>query len=532
MKKTTFPLPKFFVISVLFFTCIPALGQSDNKAEIIEIIEIVDDNSNGRPSSSTVNTFDYKPDEDGVYNVAETMPEFPGGTRALLDWLDKNIVYPDFCLKNKIQGRVMVSFVVDKDGSILSPEVLKGIFASLDKEAVRLVSSMPKWKPGKVKNEPVKVRYTIPVNFRLPDTNSSNSDNTTSNPEGQTAKGGETMVFTIVEDDIPSKSEDLADIPIHEIIVIEDDKPYEDNCVDLGLEVLWGTCNIGANSPEESGNYYAFGEIEPKESYGWNNYKWCEGSETTLTRYNGDPQRGTVDNPNRLKSEDDVASSTFGELWHIPTESEWKELIECCTWTLVTGESGYGYKVTSKLPGYTDKSIYLPASGVRNGTNLTGLSNGFYWSSTTGSQSAQGGSKAMILAFTNSAKTMAMSGYMNGLTVRPVRERNEDDEPLFIIVEKVPEFPGGSEALLQFLRMNVKYPASCREKNIQGRVIVSFVVDKDGSISQIEVEKSVHPLLDAEAIRVISIMPKWNPGTQRGKPVRVKYSVPITFRLG
>ena len=78
---------------------------------------------------------------------------------------------------------------------------------------------------------------------------------------------------------------------------------------------------------------------------------------------------------------------------------------------------------------------------------------------------------------------MAMSGYMNGLTVRPVRERNEDDEPLFIIVEKAPEFPGGSEALLQFLRMNVKYPASCREKNIQGRVIVSFVVDKDGSIS-------------------------------------------------
>jgi len=152
---------------ISFIWHIPALGQSDNKAEIIEIIEIVDDNSNGRPSSSTVNTFDYKPDEDGVYNVAETMPEFPSGTRALLDWLDKNIVYPDFCLKNKIQGRVMVSFVVDKDGSILSPEVLKGIYASLDKEAVRLVSSMPKWNAGTQRGKPVRVKYTVPINFRL-----------------------------------------------------------------------------------------------------------------------------------------------------------------------------------------------------------------------------------------------------------------------------------------------------------------------------------------------------------------------------
>lgn len=349
---------------------------------------------------------------------------------------------------------------------------------------------------------------------------------------GQTIKESKVEILTIVEDDILTDSGDVFEwvdiIPI-DVIDVTEEEPYEDNCVDLGLSVLWGTCNIGAKSPEDSGNYYAFGEIEPKESYGWSNYRWCDGTETTLTRYNADSQRGTVDYLNHLKPEDDVASIKFGDRWHIPTEYEWKELIEECTWTLVTGESGYGYKVTSNFPGYTDKSIYLPAAGIRNATNLTG-SAGFYWSSTTGAQSAQGGSKATIAVFTNSARQMAMSGYMNGLTVRPVRERNEEDA-IFMVVEAQPEFPGGINALFDFIKQNLNYPAICRENNIQGRVIVSFVVDKDGSIMDIEIEKGVHPLLDAEAIRLISIMPKWKPGEQRGKPVRCKFNVPLTFRL-
>ena len=110
-------------------------------------------------------------------------------------------------------------------------------------------------------------------------------------------------------------------------------------------------------------------------------------------------------------------------------------------------------------------------------------------------------------------------------------EAEPEEEEVFLVVEDAPEFPGGTQALLDFLKKNVKYPAICRDNNIQGRVIVSFVVDKDGSIVEQQVEKGVHPKLDEEALRIISIMPKWKPGYNRGKPVRVKYSVPVTFRL-
>ena len=110
-------------------------------------------------------------------------------------------------------------------------------------------------------------------------------------------------------------------------------------------------------------------------------------------------------------------------------------------------------------------------------------------------------------------------------------EPEPEEEAPFMVVEDMPEFPGGTAALLEYLRKNIKYPAICRENNIQGRVIVSFVVNKDGAIVEPEVVKSVNPSLDKEAVRVISNMPPWKPGKQRGKPVRVKYTVPVNFRL-
>lgn len=106
-----------------------------------------------------------------------------------------------------------------------------------------------------------------------------------------------------------------------------------------------------------------------------------------------------------------------------------------------------------------------------------------------------------------------------------------DEEVLFQVVEKMPEFPGGNAALNAYLKKNIKYPQICRENNIQGRVLIQFIVNKDGSIVEPEVVKSVNPYLDNEAIRVISTMPKWTPGEQRGKTVRVKFTVPVNFKL-
>lgn len=110
-------------------------------------------------------------------------------------------------------------------------------------------------------------------------------------------------------------------------------------------------------------------------------------------------------------------------------------------------------------------------------------------------------------------------------------EEEPEEQQIFQVVEEMPEFPGGMAECLKFLSKNIKYPTIAQENGVQGRVIVQFVVNRDGSIVDPVVMRSVDPYLDKEALRVIQMMPKWKPGKQRGKAVRVKYTVPVTFKL-
>jgi len=112
-----------------------------------------------------------------------------------------------------------------------------------------------------------------------------------------------------------------------------------------------------------------------------------------------------------------------------------------------------------------------------------------------------------------------------------IAKEEEEEDVVFVIVEDKPQFPGGDQAMMKWLAENIKYPVIAQENGMQGRVICQFVVNKDGSIVDIDVVRSVDPSLDKEAIRVIKSMPKWKPGKQRGKPVRVKFTLPVVFRL-
>jgi TonB family protein len=107
----------------------------------------------------------------------------------------------------------------------------------------------------------------------------------------------------------------------------------------------------------------------------------------------------------------------------------------------------------------------------------------------------------------------------------------DDSSEMFGVVEQMPSFPGGQQKLMEYLSENIRYPEECKVSDIQGRVIVTFVVEKDGSINDAKVTKSVTPLLDEEAVRVVSAMPKWFPGKQMGVAVRVRYTVPVAFRF-
>ncbi len=151
--------------------------------------------------------------------------------------------------------------------------------------------------------------------------------------------------------------------------------------VDLGLPsgTLWATCNVGANSPEEYGDYFAWGETEPKEVYNWSTYKWCNGSDTTMTKYCAKSKyghNGFTDGKTELDPEDDAAYVNWGPAWRMPSQEQQLELIEKCTWTWTTRNGVNGRLVT----GPNGNSIFLPAAGERWGAEPDKVGSfGSYW---------------------------------------------------------------------------------------------------------------------------------------------------------
>lgn len=131
--------------------------------------------------------------------------------------------------------------------------------------------------------------------------------------------------------------------------------------VDLGLSVKWATCNVGAASPSDYGDYFAWGETEPKDDYSWETYKWCRGTSDSMTKYCTDGKLGTVDNNTVLDLKDDVAHVKWRGKWRMPTREEFKELWKKCVWRWTTLNGVYGELIT----GPSGNSIFLPAAGYR-----------------------------------------------------------------------------------------------------------------------------------------------------------------------
>lgn len=190
----------------------------------------------------------------------------------------------------------------------------------------------------------------------------------------------------------------------------------EHEFVDLGLSsrTLWATCNIGANSPEEYGNYFAWGETESKSVYNWNTYRWCSGASTKLTKYCIASSNGVVDNKTTLEPEDDAAKVLWGGDWRMPTVEEQDELLVECNWTWTTQNGVKGYKVVSKKNG---NSIFIPASGYRSGSSLydTG-SIGVNWSCSLGDPA----DLASHIGFLEDEVALYIDERCIGATIRPV----------------------------------------------------------------------------------------------------------------
>ena len=207
-----------------------------------------------------------------------------------------------------------------------------------------------------------------------------------------------------------------------EVLYVADPHEY----VDLGLPsgTLWATCNIGADSPEDYGDYFAWGETEGynsgKTNFAWSTYKYCNGSLNTLTKYCTSSSYGTVDNKTELELEDDAAYVNWGANWRMPSLAQFEELINSSyTTTSWTAQKGvYGRKITSKSNG---NSIFLPAAGYRNDTSLYDAGSfGLYWSR---SLSTSRPYYAYNLYFGSGYVSWNNDGRYYGLSVRPVRNQ-------------------------------------------------------------------------------------------------------------
>ena len=255
-------------------------------------------------------------DADSIFRIVDQMPEFPGGIDAMTGFVASNIKYPQDAIDEGKEGRVFVSFVVEKDGWVSNVKVLKGVCESIDEEAARVVRGMPRWKPGMKDGKPARVSFQLPVTFKLDQMNNEHK----------------TIVRTVIAEDESGKHSTKSSTATYP------DEPIKDNM-----------------KPDKNGVYQ--------------------------------------------------------------------------------------------------------------------------------------------------------------------------------IVEEMPQFPGGEKALMEYIAKNLTYPQEARDKGVEGRVFIGMVIEKDGSVSNVKVLRGISQECDAEAVRVISSLPKWKPGKMKGEPVQVSYQIPINFKL-
>lgn len=329
-----------------------------------------------------------------VYVFVEHMPEFPGGQDSLMKYLSGNLRYPQEALKNNQAGTAFISFIVDSLGRITDATVLKSAAPSLDTEAIRVISAMPRWKPGKQNGRNVAVRYTLPIKFKAEDevfTLLGKSDKV----EEPQYPGGKTAMLEYLAANITYPSEALA-------------KNIEGNVL-VSFMVL--------------------------ETGGKINFKVEQSPHQSL--------------------------------------------------------SVEAIRVLYKMPDWEPAKLNGQPIATRHAVSLP-----------------------FAIEKTKPANNVPQDSISN--------EK---------LLDTKPQFQGGDKALMSFIKQNISYPVDAARDDVSGLAVVSFVVDSKGIIRNIETRKKVYPSIDIEAIRICQKMPRWQPGTINGKPVNVRYTLPIRFTL-
>ena len=492
---------------------------------------------------------------DSIYEVVEDMPEFPGGMSALVDFMSKNVKYPKSAIDNNIEGKTFVEFVVEKDGSVSNVRTKKGFDKDCDAEAERVVKAMPKWTPGKVGGEAVRVSFVLPVAFQL-----NAKQNEMQLVYSQVEGGWKQMPFgnqkkiqsfedfkTFVIDEMNYPSQAL-EKKIQGNVTFEFDVK---NGMVANVKIIKG---LGYGIDDELLRVLKLSAEFDKameKHYGNNTIKFSlrEDGKTMVRSINWDGfKKSTAEFDDENKATDDETFQIVDQMPEFPGGE--KALLNFIAENVVYPQSAKDKNISGRVfvtfvvekDGSVSDVKLLRGIGKECDEEAMRVVKAMpKWKPGMNEGKPVRVSYALPIHFRlddngKRSEYDVVEKVENKIVVDhdadpiPSQQSKTDDE-VFQIVDQMPEFPGGEKALLNFIAENIVYPQSAKDKNISGRVFLSFVIDKDGSVTDVKVMRGIDKECDAEAMRVVKAMPKWKPGMNEGKPVRVSYMLPISFQL-
>ena len=593
----------------------PSMGTENANSTTIPKDTIITIYDTVMPEGETTRVDDQK-----IFDVVEKMPSFgtytyeekeitdpthpekfiiktitKTGEEGLIAYLNRNIKYPLIAEENGIQGRVVCTFVVERDGSITDIQVIKSVDPSLDKEAKRVIGSMPKWNPGIQKGVPVRVKFTLPVTFRL-QTAGAQIDKPKEEKTVYVAKKDKMWYTVTAKFSIHKQYPELQKAFGNILFGIEDASlqnafhsylnTYEKCTIPQEKEATMG-CR------ETFTVKYLSGEADKYLCYRVSHVKTSKEDKRIVTQKNdifniifdvkqkkiltledvllpdkvaevkgligGAFPQMHMDNEKIsigcMKNGKMMAVEMFYELYINAFTEEFKQKLDWETIVQRAEKKVYDYvDENPTFPGGDNEMIKWIKANINypEEAKTSELYEILLCSSIVGKDgslsdikvnSSKTGESTLANELSHLLEQMPKwnPGVLYGCPVRALRTFAitfaegdiilGDKSKVLDIVEQMPQFRGGDAALMEYLNKAIKYPPVAEATGIQGRVVTTFVVERDGSITDVKVIKSVDPSLDREAFRVVRSMPRWIPGKQKGSPVRVKFTLPVTFRL-
>lgn len=443
-----------------------------------------------------------------IYSVAQQMPEYPGGEDSMWRFIHAQIRYPDSAAAHNIQGRVIMGFVVNEDGSISDIAVKKGLSPDLDREAERVVKLLPHFNPGIQDGKTVKVSYILPLTFKLK-IDSTRKPNIEKKAE---FPGGPNAMVNFIQKNVnyPERERDndiQGRVVIH--FTVNEDGSLSDfkvkDAVSPGIDAealrvakMLPTFQPASRDgkPVKADFYFpiAFKLATDDYSQYSSRYQYPKPDYTHMANLCEKPDAMPLFVGGKDKMMEFISHNI-----KYPWQAEMYNVEGTITVTFVVNEDGR----------LTDFGVL------------------------------KYGDEFLIKESLRVAKLMPpfKPGTKDGKPVKtmyslPIGFKLSESKLDTAKLDKYPQFPGGDTAEVRFMNQNIKYPQVARDSSIQGKVILAFIVSEDGSLSDFRIIKSVQKDLDAEAMRVAKLLPKFKPGMRAGKAVKAVFEFPVNFKIG